>query len=206
METAKSGTGVLAVQGSPRRGGNTETLLEAALQGVRQVGCQVEVLRLNSMRFQACQNCGGCRKTGRCVLEDDLEPVYDRIDRVNRLIVASPVYFYGVTAQTKAFIDRMQAFWSRKYLLRERAYRQQDPARQGVFLSVAASRGRKIFSGAVLEVRYALDAMGFLYVGELLVRGVDARGEMAGRPAELCTARELGAALCRGSLESRPQP
>ncbi len=189
---------ILAILGSPRKGGNTEVLLEAAADGARQQGAVVEAVRLNDLTFSPCQNCGGCAKTGRCVLDDDLTPLYARIDAAEGIILASPIYFYGVSAQTKAFIDRMQAFWTRKYRL-ERSAGAERPA---LFLSVAATYGAQLFAGAVLEARYGLDAMGFRYAGELLVGGVDARGAMARRAADLSRASALGAALAAGRLDA----
>ncbi|MEW6427913.1 MAG: flavodoxin family protein [Thermodesulfobacteriota bacterium] len=190
----------LAILGSPRKGGNSEILLDAFLAGAREEGGEAEIVRVNDLLFRPCQNCGGCARTGQCVLRDDLTPVYERIENAAWLAVCSPIYFYGVSAQTKMFIDRMQAYWSRKHLLGDP--RLNDPARRrpGVFLSVAATSGPRIFSGAVLEVRYGMEAMGFAYSGEVLVRGVDSRGAMEKRPEELAAAARLGAALVRGEL------
>ncbi len=187
---------VLGLLGSPRKGGNTETLLAAALDGVREAGGRGELVRLNDLSFSPCQNCDGCVETGRCVLDDDLTPLYDRCDAAAGIIFASPIYFYGITAQAKAFVDRMQALWIRKY----RLSLPRPPERPAVFLSVGGTRGAKLFQGAKLEVRYALDAMGFRYAGELLVSGVDARGAMARRKEELARAVALGRDLARGCL------
>ncbi len=187
---------ILGLLGSPRKGGNTEILLAAALEGVRGGGGRGELIRLNDLRFSPCQNCGGCAKTGRCVLDDDLTPLYERCDMAEGLLLASPIYFYGVSAQTKAFIDRMQAFWTRKY----RLDLPRPPQRPAVFLSVAATHGRKLFAGAALEARYGLDAMDFRYAGELLVGGVDVRGAMAQREEALARAAALGRDLALGRL------
>lgn len=189
---------VLAFNGSPRKGGNTEVLLREVVSGIEAAGGHIDVFRLNSMAFRPCQNCGGCDREGKCVLQDDLIPVYDRILAVERIVIASPIYFYGVSAQTKTFIDRMQALWNRKRLLRQKGEWHDDPERKGMFLSVAATSGPKIFDGAVLEARYGLDAMGFGLAEELLVKGVDKKGEMAARGEVLAAARELGRRFVEG--------
>lgn len=183
---------ILAFNGSPRKGGNTDVLLAAVARGAAAAGGEVVSHRLNAMKFRPCQSCGGCEKAGECVLQDDLSPLYAEILAVRRIIIASPIYFYGVTAQAKAFIDRMQAFWSRRRLLEAKGEWRDDPGRRGLFLSVAATRGQKLFDGAMLEVRYGLDAMGFAYSGDLLVPGVDRKGEMALKKEILARAEELG--------------
>lgn len=188
---------VLAVNGSPRKGGNSEILLAAVKEGIEVAGGRVETIRLNSLKIRPCQGCGGCNKTGECVLEDDMTPLYEKILSVDRIIIASPIYFYSVTAQAKTFIDRTQALWSRKRLLEKKGEWKDDPNRKGLFLSVAATRGPKVFEGAVLVAKYAFDAMGVCYEDELLVRGVDGRGKMAEAKDRLKEAVELGKRFMR---------
>ncbi len=123
---------------------------------------------------------------------DDMQPLYDKIIAARRLIIASPIYFYSVTAQTKAFIDRCQALWNRKKLMKEKGEWQDDPDRKGYLVSVAATKGEKVFEGAVLTMIYTCDAMGIDYGGDLLVRGVDNRGEMADDTESMQQAVEFG--------------
>lgn len=183
---------VLALNGSPRKGGNTDVLLAAVIQGVEKGGNEVEVVRLNKLTFRGCQNCGGCDETGVCILEDDLAPLYDKVLTIKKFIIASPIYFYGVTAQAKAFIDRMQALWNRKRLLKEKGEWQADPERKGFFVSVGATKGDKLFDGAVLTVKYAYDAMDVHYAEDVLVRGIDKKGEMEQAINLLREAERLG--------------
>ncbi|HHO47547.1 MAG TPA: flavodoxin family protein [Desulfobacteraceae bacterium] len=181
---------ILVINGSPRKNGNTEILVNSMIEGARGSGAEIEVIRLAEYAIQPCVGCGGCDKTDRCVIEDDMQKLYDLIDGADRLVIASPIYFYNVTAQTKAFIDRCQAMWSRKYLLGK--HHGGDEPRKGYFVSVCATRGERIFDGAILTVKYALDAMDFAYDGALLVKGVDRKGAMAEKPEELERAREFG--------------
>lgn len=190
-------TKVLAFNGSPRKGGNTEMLLAAILDGMIEAGGEPEVIRLCDLSIQPCIGCGGCDKTGRCVLEDDMTPLYDKIIEAKRLVLASPIYFYGITAQAKAFVDRTQALWSWKRLMSERGEWQPDPARKGFLVSVAATHGSKVFDGAILTVKYSFDAMGVLYGGDFLVRGVDRRGEMRQHLEKLQEAVEAGKSFMR---------
>ncbi len=110
---------VVAFFGSPRIGGNTDILLEEALKPVRAAGHEVVQYNLNVMNIKPCQDCGGCTKTGVCVLNDDMKEIYQSILSGSRFIIASPIFFYSVSAQTKAMIDRCQAFWCEKYLLKK---------------------------------------------------------------------------------------
>jgi len=183
---------VLAVSGSPRRKGNTEVLLDAFLEGVMGAGGIPEVVRVADLRIQACIGCGGCEKTGECVLDDDMQLLYPKIHAAHKVVLVSPIYFYGITAQAKAFVDRCQALWSWKRIREESGEWQNDPARAGFLLSVAASHGQKVFDGAILTARYAFDAMGIAYGGEFLVRGVDGRGEMAKNQEALSRAELSG--------------
>jgi multimeric flavodoxin WrbA len=108
---------VAAFHGSPRIGGNTDLLLGEALKPIHDGGHDVILFRLNIMNIRPCQNCGGCEETGECVNKDDMEKIYGAIRAADRVIVASPVFFLGLSAQTKIMIDRCQAFWCEKYLL-----------------------------------------------------------------------------------------
>jgi multimeric flavodoxin WrbA len=183
---------VLVFLGSPRKGGNSEVLTEALLKGVRQAGGEPEIIRLCDLNISPCLNCGGCDKTGKCVVDDDMTPLYDKILSTNLIILASPIFFYGITAQAKAFIDRCQALWNRKRLLKEKGEWHEYPERRGYFLSVAATSGTKIFEGAVLTMKYGYDAIGTNYDGELLVTGPDRRGDMAKFEKKLKEAEEAG--------------
>jgi multimeric flavodoxin WrbA len=110
----------LAFLGSPRKNGNTELLLKETIRGIRESSpSDVTVFNLNLMNIRPCQDCGGCDKTGECVLEDDMTKIYPEIRAADRIILASPIFFFGLSAQSKAMIDRCQSFWCEKYLLRK---------------------------------------------------------------------------------------
>ncbi|MDF1577425.1 MAG: flavodoxin family protein [Desulfurivibrionaceae bacterium] len=183
---------VLIFLGSPRKNGNSEVLAEAICRGIEKGGDSYEIVRLAALEFSPCIGCGGCDKTGHCVLEDQMIPLYEKIESARRVILASPIYFYSITAQAKAFVDRCQALWNRKYLQVGKGVWQQDSDRKGYLVAVAATRGERVFEGAILTMKYACDAMGLIYGGEFSVRGIDRRGEMAGDLATLARAEEFG--------------
>ena len=183
---------VLVFLGSPRKKGNSEILTDALLEGVRQAGGSPEIIRLCDLKISPCISCGGCDKTGRCVVEDDMTSLYEKIISTDKIIVSSPIFFYGITAQTKAFIDRTQALWNRKRLLQKKGEWVDSPERRGFFISVAATKGARIFEGAILTMKYGYDAMGMRYGGDFLVSGPDKRGDMARYEKKLAEAAEAG--------------
>ncbi len=167
---------IVAVAGSPRRGGNTETLLQAAVQGATEEGAQVEWVRPNLMKFVACQHCGGCSATGVCVVQDDMQAVYALIERMDGMILASPIYFGSVTAQVKALIDRAQALWVRKYLL-HRPLSEDGKPRPLLFLSALGGRSRGHIRAARTVVRAFLNTWDGEYQ-ELIFPRIDLEGEI----------------------------
>lgn len=181
----------LLIHASPRKKGNTELLLEQVMRGMTDGGCECEMISIADLNIQPCQSCGGCEKTGKCVIDDDMQRLYQKIDEADRLVLGSPIYFYSVTAQAKAIIDRCQAMWSRKYKLKQNAHPAGD-ARKAYLVSVAATAGDKVFAGAILTTRYAVDAMEFTYSGELLVKGVEQKGAVQALEMELARAHRFG--------------
>lgn len=197
MEEGKMMTHVLAFNGSPRKKGNTEVLLEAIGRGVDAAGGNFEVIRLCDMTISPCIGCGGCGKKGRCVIDDDMTELYEKIRMTNRIILASPIYFYGITSQAKAFVDRNQALWSRKYILADGIGKDQSD-RKGYLVSVAATSGEKVFEGAELTATYFFDAIDTEFCGSLLVRGMDNRGVVSGADDELKRAEKFGKDIVTG--------
>ena len=181
---------ILILNGSPRINGNTHILLNRMLEGIRSQGKDAELIHLAKLQLAPCTGCGVCENKGVCSIDDAMTGLYEKIQTVRHLVIASPIYFYGVTAQTKAFIDRCQVFWSRKYLLG--MTREGEPQRYGYFVSVAATGGAKCFDCARLTLRYAFDAMDLIFKGEVVVQGVDARGAVAEKEETLQAAFELG--------------
>ena len=124
----------LGILGSPRRGGNTELLLDSALNGASSAGSEVVKVILNDLDIRPCQECGGCDRGGVCVIDDDMTALYSLLDRANIIVLATPIFFDDVSAQTKLMIDRSQAIWTRKYRLGVRAERK----RPGAMIAVSA--------------------------------------------------------------------
>jgi multimeric flavodoxin WrbA len=186
---------VLGIFGSPRKGGNTDLLLEEALKGAEQEGAEVERLRLTDFSVTPCIECHGCDPTGDCVIPDDMQKIYPKLLEADIVILASPIFFYGVTAWTKALIDRSQAFWARKYLLKDPSLGKEGKKRIGFFISVGATKGKRIFEGAILSVKYFFDVLNAEYVGELVFKEVEGKGDILKHPEALQQAFEAGRRL-----------
>ncbi len=186
---------ILGIWGSPRKGGNSEILLQAFLDGAAEVGGEVERLALRELKITPCLEIYHCFKDGTCPIKDDMLPLYDKLLAADVVALASPIFFYGVSAQAKAFIDRTQALWSRRYVLKRDF---PGPERQGVLLCTGATHGRLLFVGARLTAKYFFDAINVTYAAEILVRGVDEKGAILGRPEVLEQARLLGRRLAQG--------
>ncbi len=182
---------VLGIMGSPRVGGNTDLLMDEALRGAQSQKAEIEKIVVDKLDISPCREYYGCLKDGNCVIRDDMDDIYPKLLSADVIIVASPIFFYGLTAQLKALIDRCQALWARRYVLKNLP----DTARKGAFIAVGATRGKQLFDGSILTVRYFFKAIGVEYVDELLVRGVDKKGEIKEKPAALSDAFELGRRL-----------
>jgi multimeric flavodoxin WrbA len=130
---------VVAFHGSPRAGGNTDVLLNEVLKAVDPSEHNILLFRLNQMDIKPCQNCGGCDETGRCVIQDAMVEIYDAIRKADRIILASPIFFFSLSSQTKIMIDRCQAFWCEKYLLK-RPLNPGPHGRKGLLLLVGGMK------------------------------------------------------------------
>ncbi|MBF0541882.1 MAG: flavodoxin family protein [Nitrospirae bacterium] len=126
---------IAAFLGSPRRGGNSEILLNYAASVISESGHDIQIFRPNSINVSPCLNCGGCEKSGICVIKDDMVQIYSAIRESDRFIISSPIFFFGLPAQIKAVIDRCQAFWSEKYLLK-RTIPEGENGRKGLLILV----------------------------------------------------------------------
>jgi len=122
----------LGILGSSRKGGNTEILLDVALQEARQMGSSVSKITLRDKVIAPCDGCLGCARTGECVLQDDMREVYKEIREADGIIWASPVYFWSMSGLTKNALDRTYALLFPKL---------QQAGKIGGLILVAASRG-----------------------------------------------------------------
>jgi len=184
---------VLGLYGSPRKGGNTDILLDEFLRGCEEKGATCERIRVARLQVGGCRGCGGCERTGRCVVEDDMQAVYEALEKSDRVVLAAPIYFYNVPAQVKAVIDRTQALWTRKYIREEAGHgAAAGPARKGFFIGVGATRGKRLFDGTLQTMRYFFDAIDVEYAGTLVYGEVDEKGAIRNHPTAMKECFEAG--------------
>jgi multimeric flavodoxin WrbA len=175
---------VLGIAGSPRRGGNTDLLLEELLKGAASKGAEVDTVILNNLKFVTCQHCDACLKAGKCRINDDMQKIYDELEQVDRVVLASPVQFAGITAPVKAMIDRCQCLWARKYVLKIPPL-SEDRHRKGFFISVGGRKAADIFEPSLVVVRTWFRILNIEYAGELLFRAIDEKGAIKDHPDAL---------------------
>jgi multimeric flavodoxin WrbA len=184
------GLKVLGIMGSPRIKGNTDLLLDEAINGAQSRGAEVEKLNIASLKIAPCREIYACVKDGNCPIKDDMVAIYDKIVNANAIIVATPIFFYTVSPQLMALISRCQALWSRRYVLNMLI-----PAKKGAFIAVGATKGAKLFEGPKLTIHYLFEAINAEYTDELFIRGIEKKGEIKEHPTALTDAYELGKRL-----------
>jgi len=188
-------TEILAVYGSPRRRGNTSSLLKDAVDGAREAGATVEEIVLRDLNMSPCLEIYGCKEAGRCAIKDDFQAFYDKLLACQGLILASPVFFYAVSAHTKIMMDRCQSLWVKRYWLEKRPFGKKDFSKKGLFISAGATKGKKLFDGILLTVRYFFDALDVELWKTLLYRGLDFEQDVLKHPDYLTEAHDAGREL-----------
>ncbi len=185
---------VLGIAGSPRRGGNTDLLLGEVMAGAASQGAEVRTIILSELNIAPCRHCDVCLESGRCVIPDDMQWIHTELREADRLVLASPVFFMGLTAQTKAMIDRCQALWVMKYVL-NLPLSTSPNKRRGLFISVGGTRRSDLFSSAIIVVKSWFSTLDIAYWGELLFSGIDEKGAIVEHPTALREASLSGQQL-----------
>ena len=186
---------IAAVYGSPRRQGNTSTLLRRAVSGARDAGARVTEIVLRDLKMSPCLEIYGCKDAGRCVINDDFGKVETLLQRIDGMMLASPIFFYTVSAHTKILMDRCNSQWVKKYWIEKKPFGQKSYPRKGLFISVGSTNGKRLFEGALLTVSYFMDALDMDLWKSLLFRGIETEGQIQKTPASLEEAYEAGKAL-----------
>jgi arsenate reductase len=194
---------VLGLQGSPKKNGSSDYLLKHFLAEIEKMGVEVQILDVARMDVKPCLGCGYCEKKGFCVIKDDdmAKTIYPLLRKAQVVVASSPVFFYSVTAQLKALIDRTQALWSRKY-----RFRLSDPlstTRKGVFLSMGGSRGKKLFDGVQLVATYFFDAIDAGFNESLTFPGIETPADFQNKPQLDTEISESTHALMSSLLERK---
>ncbi len=183
---------VLGIYASPRKGGNSDRLLDKALEGARSAGADVSKVYARDLKMSGCIECGGCDETGQCVVQDEMQSVYPLLGEADVIILSSPIFFYGLTAQVKSLVDRGQALWAEKMLRKKREGVEDYRRGRGYLIAVGATRGKNLFEGAILTARYFFDALDMSYEGGIFFRSLEKKDAAKENPEALQEAFTLG--------------
>jgi len=186
---------IVAFHGSPRLGGNTDLLLNETLKAVDVRLHKVQLFRLNLLDIKPCQNCGGCEDTGICVINDAMSGIYEAIRSADRIILASPIFFFGLSAQTKIMIDRCQAFWCEKYLLKRTLLASELYGRKGLLMLVGGMKSQTGTQCAEATARSFFRSISVPEHETLSFLSVDAKGAIVSHPTALQQGFEAGRRL-----------
>jgi multimeric flavodoxin WrbA len=157
---------ILILSGSPRKGGNTELLVEAFAKGAAKH--HVEIISVRDVKVNPCLGCNACFKTnGICAQKDDMAFIYEKMSQTDMLVIASPVYFYGISAQLKAIIDRFHNPIRDSFHIKKMA-----------LLLVGAATLPELFNAILTEYNLCLNFFNIEDVGKVLVRGVKDKGDI----------------------------
>lgn len=192
---------IVAIYGSPRRNGNTATLMRQAVAGARSVGAAVEEVVLRDLKMSPCLEIYKCKDTGRCVIQDDFQKVHELMMTTDGMMLASPIFFYSVSAHTKILMDRCQSLWVKKYWIDQIPPGKWTVRRKGLFISAGATKGKKLFDGTLLTVRYFFDVLDMSLWRSLLYRGLDFEGDAEKHPDYMEEAFEAGAGFVAALAE-----
>jgi putative NADPH-quinone reductase len=187
---------IIGLLGSPLPEGNTAQLLERALKGAEDAGCEVEKIVVVNLDFQACQEMMFCKEHETCIMDDDMQAMYPKLRGMDGLIVATPVMTMGIPGKLKSFIDRFQVFFMAKYVRKKPLIsKEKKKERKGLFICISGMNIPEVFVGAKLTVKAFFDIIDCQYSDELLISDMDTIKDIQAQPALLEAAYKKGFAL-----------
>ena len=191
---------VLCIEGSPRRHGNSEQLLDAAVRAVEDAGGRAVKLVAAQADVRPCRGCNACSKTGSCVQRDAMDAINAQIDEADAVLVSTPVFFATVPAVLKIVFDRCQPYWARRHVLGE-----PPPARKRPGAILVVGGGGDPFGTvcAVTAVKSVFAVLGVSAETVFECVGVDAANDISSRPEALRSAEQIGSQLVEQVLAQR---
>jgi multimeric flavodoxin WrbA len=190
---------ILAFAGSPRRYGNSETLLDWVLGSMMaDPDIVIDKVPLDEADINPCRGCNACEKLNKCIQRDGMDIYHDKIIAADIILLSSPIYCMGIASQPKALIDRAQVFRSRKYVLRLPVVPpERKGKRLGVFLATAGQTWNHVFDAAVPSVKCFFHVIDIkdADISYLMINGVDEKGAIDLHPTARADAENLGKSL-----------
>ena len=181
---------VIGVVGSPRRGGATDTLVREVLAGAEEAGADVEVYSLDEMEVLPCRACMGCKEGESCVQDDDMQELYRALHECQGVVIGTPIYFYNMSAQLKAFTDRLFALLAPGF-----KRRLGEDGRPTVFVVTQGAEDSGLFRPVVEKMAEAFGLAGLPVERTLLAAGVEGGKGVRSRPDLMEQARLTGREL-----------
>jgi multimeric flavodoxin WrbA len=182
---------IMVILGSPRKKGNSAKLAEQVVKGAKEQGAKVETFYLNGLDIKPCQACGKCKKAkAGCAIQDDMQSLYPKLQQAHTIVIASPVYWFNMSAQTKIFIDRLFSIGLPE--------RNMLKGKQFAFILAYADED-PFTSGAVNALRSFQDMCQYLEapIVDMLYGSASEPGEIADNRDLMNRAYELGKRLAR---------
>lgn len=179
--------------GGPRKNGNTMKLTERFMDGLKSSGCEIDFIDAANLKVSSCTGCLYCEKYGNCVINDEMQNIYDKIDNSNIIVLSSPIYFASVTSQLKAVIDRFQTLYSRRYVLKT----DNNIKRDGYLIFTAGGKNEKMIDAITLTAKYFMLSCSASLKDVVYALGTDEE-PVEKKPFILETAYEKGLIAGRG--------
>ena len=189
---------VIGIVGSPRKNGNTETLVRAVLEGSKEKGHETEIFLLGEIRYQGCQACMYCKTHDRCKLEDDLTPVMKAIEDADAIVLGAPIYMMQYSGQFKLFQDRLYQFLGTGSRRTSEGYDFKvslKPGKKAIVITTQGNPDPKMFESAINGLTLGLKMFDFHINDSILLTGGNSPGAARENKDLIERAKEDGRAL-----------
>jgi multimeric flavodoxin WrbA len=190
---------VVCLQGSPRVNGNSAIVANRFCATAQKLGAEVATFTLNDLNYRGCQGCMACKtKLDRCALEDDLTEVLEAVRGTDVLVLASPVYYWDVSSQMKAFLDRTFSFLVPDFITNPLKSRL-EPGKKLVLILAQNNPDLNSFSNIFPKFDYFFRAYGFTDTRLIRAFGVGAPGEVESHADVMSLAEKTAKEICSGN-------
>jgi multimeric flavodoxin WrbA len=181
---------VLGIASSPRKSGNSQTLVEQILSGAQEAGATTELIRLSDMEIQPCIGCGSCKKSGNgCAKQDAMTDLYEKLAGSDAVVFGSPIYWARLNAQAYPFIDRL-------YGLLKSDFSTDFPKGKKIVVALTCGGGGPEVLNPVNEnLKHTFGALGFVDAGFIWQNQCIMPDDLAKFPEKIAEAKKLGKSL-----------
>ncbi|NMB78554.1 MAG: flavodoxin family protein [Methanomicrobiales archaeon] len=182
---------VLGIATSPRKGANSQTLVEHILAGAKEAGAKTELVRLCDLEILPCTGCGSCKSGNGCVIEDDMAGLCEKMAAADAVVVGSPLYWSRLNAQAYPFIDRLYA------LIKPDFTTDFPKGKKIVFAMTSGGMGAEAVTPMNDYVKFVFGFLGFSDAGFIWQNNCMQPKDLAKFPEKIRKANELGKSLVK---------